>query len=77
MLYHNFEDLTLMMGVTDLLGPGEGPNLEVEAPFLVGVFLACQVTLYLLASLHAHKKRFLDTLIPDVQEWFYNTLYIF
>ena len=47
-----------MMGVTDLLGPG-GPNLKVETPFLVSVFLACQVALYLLASLHAQKKFFL------------------
>ena len=44
-----------MMGVTDLLGPGGGPNLKVELPFLVSVFLACQVALYLLASLHAQK----------------------
>ena len=38
------------------------PNLEVEPPFFVSVFLAWQLTLYLLASLHAQKSVFLDTL---------------
>ena len=36
------------------LGPGE-TNFKGEPPFLVSVFLAWQVTLYLLASLHAQK----------------------
>ena len=45
------------MGVTDLLGPG-GPNLTVEPPLFVNVFLAWQVTFYLLASLHVPKVLF-------------------
>ena len=40
------------------------PNLKVELPFLVSVFLACQVTFYLLASLQAPQKTFFwDTLV--------------
>ena len=50
-----------MMGVTDLLGAG-GPNLEVEPPFLVSVFLAWQVTLYL----HAQKSVFWGDTLPSI-----------
>ena len=52
--YDNYEVLTLMIRVTDIWGPGfsKSPaNLKVEPPFLVEVFLALLVTLYLLAGL--------------------------
>ena len=44
--------------VTDHLGARGGPNLEVGPAFLVSVFLAWQVTKYLLVSLHAQKSFF-------------------
>ena len=40
----------------------EGPKLKREPPYLVSVFVAWQVTLYLLASLYGHKSAFWDAL---------------
>ena len=51
-----FFDLTIR--VANLLGAGGRPKLKGEPPSLVNVFLARQVTLYLLASLYSKKKTF-------------------
>ena len=47
-----------MIWATDILRAPGGPNFITEPPFLVSVFLAWLVTLYLLSSLFATKRVF-------------------
>ena len=63
--YGYFGALTLMMGATDMSGTGRGAKLKVEPPFLVSVFLTWEVSIYLLASLHAQKSDFWDSLVDS------------
>ena len=52
---------TLLQWPPTLWGTG-GPKLKEELPNLVSMFLAWQVTLYLLASQHGQRSAFWDTL---------------
>ena len=55
-LYYNFDFFDLSIGIADLFGAGQ-PYLYLKgkSPYLINVFLAFQVTLYLLASIHGQK----------------------
>ena len=66
------------VGVAGLLRAG-GPKLKGEPPSSVDVFLAWQVTSYLLDSLHGQKRFFRDTLSHDAKSvvaiWLTNCQY--